>query len=63
MIKFEIKVQVLSKVTYSEVTEFPTQADGIRYIKAMIHKNHYINWDGFEIEELGEPIIGISEIK
>ena len=63
MAKFEIKVEVLSIVTYSEVTEFPTQEDGIRYIEAMIYKNHYINWDGFDIEEIGEPIIGISELK
>jgi hypothetical protein len=50
-------------VTYSEVTEFPTQEDGIKYIEAMIYKNHYINWEEFDIEEIGEPMIGISEIK
>jgi hypothetical protein len=63
MAKFEIKVEVVSKVTYSEIAEFPTQEDGIRYIEAMIYKNHYINWEEFDVEEIGEPIIGISELK
>ncbi len=63
MAKFEIKVQVLSKVTYSEIAEFPTREDGIRDINAMVNKNHYINWERFDVEELGEPMIGISELE